>query len=170
MTQIEYTKQFFIGIDNGLYGGIVILNDFGYIEQRYVMPVIGSAKKEYDLQYIADIFKSIYDTSIYHVSLEKSQPFYKDGAKQAFKTGYGYGCMQGVLNALRISYEIVAPKEWQKKIFKGMNTNDSKTNSALFCQRKWPEYNWRVSEKSKQIHYGLCDAACIAYYGLIHND
>jgi len=155
--------KYFIGIDNGINGGIVVLDRRQSIIDKMVMPVLGKGKKEYDIQLILS-FLNKYINSF--VILEKAQPQFRDGRKQAFKTGYGYGVMQGVLTALKIPFQIEAPKTWQQFVFKGLNSDDTKIASILFCKRKWPREDWTSTQRSKKAHDGMTDAACMAYYGV----
>ncbi len=155
-----------IGIDPGKKGGIVILDNKQHVIHKHIMPVLGKTKKEYDVKAIFDILGPYAGVATCY--LERAQPQGNNGPKQAFTTGYGYGVLQGVLTALEIPFHIVAPRTWQKKVFEGLNSDDTKLASALFCKRKWPEENWVATERSVKIHDGLTDGACIAYYGAKH--
>ena len=148
-----------IGIDPGLNGGIVKIKD-GIIVEKCIMPTIGSPKKEYDILAIVNILKGANK-----IILEKAQPRFKDGSKQAFKTGFGFGALQGIIFTLGIPHVLVSPKEWQKQLFAGLPSDDTKLASLMFCQRMWPNEDWTPTERSKKAHDGLTDAACIAYYG-----
>jgi len=86
------------------------------------------------------------------------------GKRACFMTGFGYGIIQGLLGALKLSYEIVSPNDWQKEILKGLNTGDTKKDSIMFCKRKWPNEDWTPTERSTKDHDGLCDAACMSVY------
>ena len=50
---------FFVGIDNGLSGGIVVLNKNQHIVGKWTMPVIKGKKTEYDVGAICKIFREI---------------------------------------------------------------------------------------------------------------
>lgn len=160
MKQIDY----FIGIDPGVNGGIVVLNNHHYVVDRCVMPVLGKTKKEYDGQSIHTILKKYKDNSF--AILEKAKPQRNNGVVQAFKTGYGAGILEMALISLEISFEIILPSLWQKEIFKGLDMSDTKSASILFCKRKWPSEDWTATKKCIKCHDGLTDAACIAYYGI----
>lgn len=151
-----------IGIDGGLNGGITVIDKDKNIIFKTVMPVIGTTQKEYDMISIYNILNQYKD---YMVVLEKSQPHFRDGKKQAFKTGYGYGMLQGIITALEMSYVIVSPKEWQTVIFKGLKTKDTKTASVMYCKRRWPKEDWTATVRSVKEHDGMTDSACIAVYG-----
>jgi hypothetical protein len=155
----------YIGIDNGVSGAIVILDENFKIKHKYTMPVIGTGRKEYDLIKLKNILKNNIKSQVF---LERAQPRFRDGSKQAFKTGYGFGAIEGILCALEMSYMVIAPKTWQKKIFEGLASDDTKTASIMFCKRKWPTEDWTPTERSQKPHDGLTDAACIACYGAMY--
>ena len=159
--------NYYIGIDNGVNGGIVILNKDQKVISKHVMPVLGKTKKEYDIGTIRHLLDRYNDNSF--AVLEKAQPQFRDGKKQAFKTGFGYGVMQALLIALNIPHQIVAPKTWQKKVFEGLQSDDTKTASIMFCKRKWPSEDWTPTERSQKCHDGMTDGACMAYYGVFIN-
>ena len=152
----------YIGIDVGVGGAIVILNKKLEIIEKHIMPVIGTTRKEYDLVRIAKLLNRK-DVKVF---LEKAQPRYRDGSKQAFKTGYGYGALQGILTAYQIPHILISPKQWQKKVFEGLASDDTKQASLLFCSRTWPKEDWTPTLRSQKAHDGMTDAACIAYYGV----
>lgn len=160
------TFNYYIGVDPGVNGGICVIDKNHNIIYKTTMPVVGTSKKEYDVFFIYKIL-SYYSNAI--VFIEKAQPFYRDGKKQSFKTGFGYGVLQGVLAASNTSFQIVAPKVWQKTVFEGVQSHDTKKDSLLFCKRKWPNEDWTPTERSKKVHDGMTDAACIAYYGLVRS-
>jgi len=160
--------KYIIGFDNGKKGGIVILDEASDIIFKTIMPMLGTKKKEYDMMQIKAILEQYNKLGKCIAILEKAQPQGNNGPKQAFKTGFGYGTLQGILVALEIPFQIVAPKIWQKKVFEGLNTVDTKLASALFCQRKWPKEDWKATDRCTTIHDGMTDAACIAYYGVTY--
>jgi len=157
--------KLFVGVDNGLNGGIVVIDENQKILHKWIMPVIKiKNKNEFDIQSIVYIFKEIieYDTLTF-VCLEHAHVRPISGKRACFTTGFCFGLIQGILEGLNISYEIVNPKVWQKDIFQG-TVSDTKNASIVFCQRKWPDVDWTKSERSKKIHDGITDAACMALY------
>ena len=161
-------KDYYIGIDNGVNGGIVVLDKDQNVISKHVMPVLGKSTKEYDINTIRHLLNR-YNANSFAV-LEKAQAQFRDGKKQAFKTGFGYGVMQALLIAENIPHQIIAPKIWQKKVFEGLPADDTKTASIMFCKRKWPNEDWTPTERSQKCHDGLTDAACMAYYGVQLNE
>ena len=157
---------FYCGIDNGLNGGIVVINDKQEIVVKYIMPVIKGEKTEFNFNEIANIFNYLnerFSPEGLFVCLEKAHVRPVQGIRSAFTTGLCLGMFQGVLASNGISYEVINPTVWMKKVFEGHKTEDKKA-SVQWCQKKWPKEVWTSTERSKKIHDGLTDAACMAYY------
>ena len=161
----------FVGIDNGLNGGIVIIDDAQVVLHKFVMPTIKvKGKKEYDVNEVVKIFcnlKSQYGSSI-HVALEQAHVRPVSGKRACFTTGGGYYLMKGVLTSLGISYEIVPPKKWQKELLAGLGS-DTKAASIMYCKQKFPHVDWTPTERSTKAHDGLCDACCLAVFSFRRN-
>lgn len=172
-----------IGIDPGLSGGIVFL--FEKVKPEiYEIPVIKTGKKkEYDLKRLCEIFhsddlKSIlqvhydftYTYSIWaypdvRVFVEKQQAFPKQGVVSTFRLGYGQGIFEGLLSALKIPYQLISPREWQKywRIYgKGKET---KNKAYLVASKLYRDLELKT--KRGKIKDGICDALLIAEYGRI---
>ena len=166
----------YVGIDNGLDGGIVALDRDNNVLLKKVMPTIKGkgSKREYDVAKIVKILlqcKEIAEgnNSPINVVLEKAFVIPISGKKALFTTGLCYGMFQGILSSLELPYEVVAPKSWQKVIFVGMAGKDAKQKSIIWCKRKFPSVDWRATERSRKDHDGLCDATCMAYYSKIRD-
>ena len=154
----------YVGIDNGLNGGIVIVNgETKTILSKFVMPVFKGKKTDYDIKSICEILEFLNPDDV-RIVLEKAHVRPISGKRASFMTGFGYGVMQGILEAKSLSYSIVSPKDWQQEILKGMNTGDTKKDSIMFCSRRYPKEDWRATERSKKLHDGLTDACCMALY------
>jgi len=160
----------YLGIDNGLSGGIVVLNDNADIVYKTVMPVTNSDKREYDIKTLKEVFKQIrvLDCNVI-AGLEKAYVRPVQGIRAAFSTGYGFGIMQALLESNEIGYEIINPTVWMKDVFEGNYRKEEKKQSILWAQRKWPKENWLPTVKSKMASDGLTDAAGIAFYIYLRN-
>lgn len=157
----------YVGIDLGLKGGIVLLNDTEQIVKKWIMPIIKGDKTYFDIVSINKIFDEIktIDNNIC-VGLEKANVRPVQGIRAAFTTGYCLGLFEAILTSKNISYEIINPSIWMKNIFAGINSDDKKI-SLIFCNRKWPNENWKPTERSSNDSDGLTDACCIALYMLV---
>lgn len=157
----------FVGIDNGLDGAIVAIDEHDNVLVSTVMPVIkGAKRREYNILEIKRCLQEIQTPALHpepvRVALEKAQPM-RDSAMTAFSIGQGYGMFQGILSALEIPYEIVSPRTWQKALLVGLS-KDTKSASILYAQRKQPSWDLKATERSRKPHDGLADAYCLAVY------
>jgi hypothetical protein len=153
----------FVGIDNGLNGAVVAIDEKEEIVFKSVMPIVGKPK-EYDVQNLTYLFEyQIFAKDKYvYVGVEKAHVRPVSGARASFMTGKGYGVIQGVLGALGYGYEIITPQKWQKAII-GSGSKDIKP-SIKYCQRKYPKEDFTATERSKKPHDGITDALVIAIY------
>ena len=152
----------YVGIDPGLSGGIVAINDKQEIIYKNIMPVIKGKKTEYNIQKLIEILNYSEPSNVC-IALEKQHVRPVSGKRACFMTGFGFGMLQAIIEVRGFSYEIVNPIVWMKDIFKGNDYKDKKA-SVQFCQRKWPKEDWKATEKCRVIHKGLTDAACLALY------
>lgn len=156
----------YIGIDNGINGGIAIIADDGNNIEVIKMPSSKvDGRGQYNKKEIIKIFddKKLLHDDI-HIGLEKAQPRFRDGSKQAFGTGFGYGLIQGILKSLGFNYEIIPPKEWQYNLFQSKKIKDTKAESIKFCKVNFPNVSLLATERSRVPHDGMSDALCIAEY------
>lgn len=158
----------FIGIDNGLAGGLAAYDrDTGELCVT-AMPVIGvktakGNKNEYDIQAIIRWFDQL-PRGPQMVVLEKAQAFPGQGVVSMFSVGRGFGIMEGILASRKWPYTIVSPKTWQKRMFEGVAHSDTKQASALVAQRLFPDTRFVATERSKKLHDGITDATMMAVY------
>jgi len=172
-----------IGIDPGYNGGIAFLGD---ATQVYVMPTIQYTApprkgrkhdrivREYDEGVIVSLLGGLGPNnafafielsaaqSRFDVKLKKHVP---QGAVTNFNTGFGFGLLRGMLAAMQIPYQIVAPKVWQKAMFGGLASQDTKAMSTIVAGRLFPGVDLRKSDRCRVLHDGKCDALLIAEWG-----
>jgi crossover junction endodeoxyribonuclease RuvC len=158
-----------IGLDNGLDGGIVVIDETGRVLEKHVTPVLGiegKGKRIYDVPAMLRLLgASAPPLPGAKAFLEKAQAMPGQGVSSMFSIGYGYGLWTALLTALGIPFEVVHPRTWQGVMFQGINRDDTKKASALVASRLSPSTDWRATERSRVPHDGLTDAFCIAEYG-----
>lgn len=156
----------FLGIDNGLSGGLAFVDDKEEIRGVMSMPVIKGKKTEYHIGMIVNSIRLMHVVEKDMVAiLEQAAVRPISGKRACFMTGLCYGVMQGILNTLGISCIIVTPNQWMKDILKGTNKEDKK-GSIKYCLRKYPNYTFTATEKSRVPHDGMTDAVCLALWGV----
>lgn len=156
----------YIGVDNGLSGGIAFVDENEQIRDVLPMPVIKGKKTEYDINAIVHRIKMAEKVDEDFVAiLEQAHVRPISGKRASFMTGMGYGIMQGVFISLGISCVIVSPNEWMRKILIDTDRKDKK-GSIKYCLRKYPNHTFTATERSRKPTDGMTDAVCLALYGV----
>lgn len=107
------------------------------------------------------------------VFIEKLWGVPPSSAETNFNLGCHFCCDQFTLEILKISYEEVAAKTWQKKVLNFTGSKEpraSKKASIAFVSKKYPELQLpQRTIKDIDESSGIADAICIALYGrLLH--
>jgi crossover junction endodeoxyribonuclease RuvC len=162
-----------VGIDNGLKGAIVVIDEsFRLVDYRDT-PTLnlgkkGKTKSEFATaemgKILRDFTNSAKRTMIW---LEQAQAMPKQGLSSTFKTGRGFGLWEGICIGLGLRYDIVHPATWTKTVLKDMPAGEPKARSMAKCQRLFPDLPLTKPRGSVLSLDGRADAALIAYYGLM---
>ena len=148
----------YIGIDPGQKGGIAILrnNKPPFVK---AMPIVEDTVDGYALA--TYLRSTLYDDVIGMLPckawIEKLWGVPGWSSKALFNYGENYGALKGVLSALAIPFDTVAPRTWKQKILE--DSNATKTASLEYCYKNFPDL-----EIGK--HDGKSDSLCIARYGI----
>ena len=173
----------FIGIDPGKKGAIVQIvaghDGDSRVERMEPMPIVsattGRGKDEYDIGGIDRLFRELVpmtQTGNAFVVVEKPQPlppirtsdgFQLGGSIGNFNRGLQFG-FAWMLEALRIPYQLVAPRTWQRVMHEGTPGEDTKQRSILAAQRLFPGVDLRRSPRARKADDGFADALLLAEY------
>lgn len=159
----------YIGIDNGLTGGIVAVSDHpGPIIDLWPMPTRGKSKgNEVDAEMVwsfVDKWKRE-DVTVILETPGKHSP----GAQALCSMWDSYGAIRGVLESRGIRHHRITPQAWQKRMLVGCSKGDTKPAALAMARRLWPDETWLASPRCKTPHDGMIDAALIAEYGRTSN-
>jgi crossover junction endodeoxyribonuclease RuvC len=146
-----------LGIDPGLSGAFVVLEDGVPIEWGVMPTVVEGSSKRINASSLAAIWRN---TKIDVAFIENVGAMPGQGVTSMFTFGHATGTVRGVLGALEIPVRLVTPQAWKKYV--GLLNKDKDAARSLAIQM-WPE--WRVLDK-KGEGQALADAALIARYGL----
>lgn len=157
-----------IGIDPGQEGGIAILH-VGEYPIMHVMPAVDGIDEAGVRTVLEDCMlearrKATEETYIM-AWIEQVASMPKQGIASTFKFGAGWGLVRGILCGLGIPYQMVRPQKWQSKILEGMNRENTKAAAYQYASRRFPNLDYRATERSRVPHSGKVDALCIALYG-----
>lgn len=153
-----------IGIDLGLGGAVAVFDD-GEPFGLHDMPVldVGAGKKtkrEYNLAELSNLLKKHTDGEKRVLAiLEKVHAMPGQGVSSMFKFGFGAGAVEGVLAALQIPYEKVAPVRWKKVMMGDMGKDkDAARQRAI---QLFPDMSQQMSRKKD---HGRAEALLLAEY------
>ena len=153
----------YIGIDNGLHGGIATLDENG-IGRVWKMPLEPCGKRV-DAWAIFHLLRSLPGSTI--VALELL-PDHMDSAQtmRSFAMNYGILYAAAKLSGLRV-VEVPCGNRldgWQRRLLGRQTKGGNKTAAAALVRKLWPDYPFpTVRPKGKALHDGIVDAVLIAY-------
>ena len=165
--------KYFLGVDPGLEGAFVILNESSQIVEKIGMPLIGN---EYNKTEMKEI---LLGREYVHIGLENPQHMFGGSKKSAVSLAGCVRLIEGMLFALELSHTLVRPKEWQKEMWKHIKIQykvstsgktkvvDTKATSSLSVINIWPKEDFYLTNKgnkSKNMNDGLVDAVLICEY------
>ena len=143
-----------IGIDPGITGALVLLEDGMPIEWIH-MPTVKLAKSSrVNAVALAEFFKQECDL----VVIEQVHAMPKQGVSSMFSFGHAAGTIAGVLGALQLPYMYVTPQAWKKHYNLIGKDKDAARTRAI---QHWP--HWRDLDK-KIKGQALADAALIGMF------
>ena len=147
-----------LGIDPGLSGALVILEDGQPIEwMRMPTYMVGKSNRVNG----AAVASFIKQTNVDFAIIELVHAMPKQGVASVFTFGHACGTVMGVLAALEIPVSVITPQEWKKRAGLIGKDKDASRSKAL---ELWP--HWRVLDK-KGEGQAMADAALISLFARI---
>lgn len=151
--------HYFIGIDPGLEGGVVVLRKNGAKPFFTKMPTNGKRHPHAGHRAVDVIellsFLSDFPPSGSLATVERQ--FVLPNQAGVETTLANYGRILSVLEMMRMPYVVVHPKQWQADLF-GKSKYDKIKDGYIFCLK----HNLPVGDR--RVHEGIVDASCIAFY------
>lgn len=167
-------SRLWIGIDNGLSGGIAMLDETGKFRLLAPMPTTKNGKgRDLDVELLKGaLIHGLNDEVTVVIELPTK---HSPGVLALCSTWCCYGGIRAVLKLSKVrTHEITSPRTWQKifwtvpKMPKGQKF-DTKAAALKAANQLWPEQKWLATDRSSVPHNGLVDAALIAEYGRRNN-
>jgi hypothetical protein len=155
----------YIGIDNGLTGGLVALADHPSEPISMItMPVKGKAKGNEvdpaaikDWLYLECEFQTLEITVIVEIPGKHSP-----GVNALCSMWDSFGAIRGYLETRGIRHHRVSPQTWQKAMLGNVEKGQTKPAALSKARQLWPGETWLATARSSKPHEGLIDAALIA--------
>lgn len=166
-------NKIYIGIDPGCDGYLSVIDNGEY---RF-LPIAGAPMLE-----IGKFIGEFRDKQCVAV-LEDVHSVFGSSAQGTFNFGMSKGFLLGLLIAHKIPYVLVAPKDWQSRVWinadkeyttqkqklkngseKTVRKVDTKTTSLNAALRLFPNVDFRENDRCKKFHDGKVDALLMAEY------
>lgn len=159
----------FIGIDNGLTGGLAAISGIsGKLIESVVMPTQGKAKgNEVHSCFVLD-FLDQWDRDKLTAILETPGK-HSPGVQALCSMWDSYGCIRAILETRAIRHHRIAPQTWQKAVLGSVAKGQTKPAALSKARQLWPGESFLATPRSTVAHTGIVDAALIAYFGKIKN-
>jgi hypothetical protein len=157
--------KIYIGIDNGVSGAAVAIDDSGKIIDYLVMPIQKARRRnEVDVRAFVKWLSSISANWIADIKVIIEEPGGSKSASAAVSMEGSFQALRGALESRRASWERITPRSWQKIMIPGCKTGETKPRALECAKRLWPDQDWKATPRCKVPHAGLVDAALIAEY------
>jgi len=161
----------YVGIDNGLTGGLVALSDHpGPPIAMLPMPTLKRGKfNEIDGTAVVMWIRDIAQQQPCTIAIEDC-PEHAQQKSTMRSMGISYGILVGSISAgcpaatLRIVRSGNPKDSWQRKMLGTLQAGGTKAEALLAARELWPAESWLKTHKCKTPDTGLIDAALIAEF------
>lgn len=160
----------YIGIDNGVSGGIVALSDCPGVGPIATLAMPTQRRRNRDEVDVRELHKWCTDVTGGNLSnavFVIEEPGGSKSAKAATSMAGSFHAIRGFLDAKFLPWHPVTPRQWQKEMLPGVKPGDTKPAALAAARRIWPhlaEESWMASPRCRKPHDGIIDAALIAEY------
>jgi hypothetical protein len=159
----------YVGIDNGLKGGIAILKDGKLF--LHVMPTMGDGKKNrVDVEkFDAIIMDHAGFTGNRDIFIVYERPVGSQSVTAAVSMQDSFARVESALILQCLRREPITPQKWQKMFWKKPKMPegqkfDTKAAALKVARQLWPDQNWLASSRCRVPHDGLVDSALLSEY------
>lgn len=162
----------YIGVDNGISGGLVALSDVAGVPPIAMIPMpIQRARKGNEVN-IKAVHKWLSETTggnLSNATIIIEEPGGSKSAAAASTMAGSFHALRGLFDAKFLRYARITPRTWQTAMIPGCATGDTKPRALEAAKRLWPREGWMATPRCRKPHDGMIDAALIAEYGRLTN-
>ena len=172
-------NKIYIGIDCGLDGGIVTIDERGQIIDKRIMPTVEDGKgRKIDLHALNSLLDLASGSALNNDSatvIIENPGHHAPSASGLRSMTYSFAVTEMACVANSLRYHDLLSQKWQKEFWskpkmpKGKKF-DTKAAALMAARKLWPQEEWRMpSSKTgkllKNEHDGVVDAALLAEFG-----
>jgi len=162
---VEPSLPVYIGIDNGISGGIAILHGTRLFTTAMFLQGKGKGE-EINPVAVCDWINSTLSANApaCRVFAVLEKPGGSKSAVAASSMGDSYGALRTLLALTGIRHERITPQRWQAKMLPNCEKGQTKSFALAVAKGLWPSESWLDTPKCRVPHTGMVDAALIAEY------
>jgi len=164
----EGFRVIYVGIDNGISGGLAAISDHPGVDIIAMLPMpVSKARKGNEVNiraihlWLSETTGGNLSNAVYVVE----EPGGSKSAKAAASMTGSFHALRGFFETKFLRWERITPKAWQRKLIPGCKTGDTKARALEAAGRIWPHETFLASPRCRVPHDGLIDAALIAEFG-----
>lgn len=155
----------YIGIDNGISGGIAAIGQCGSIIAMRTMPTRKhGAKNEVDIRelyrWLSDVTGGNLSNGIYCIE----EPGGSKSAAAAKSMAGSFHSIRGFFETKFLAFDRVTPQRWQKAMMGKVAKGETKARALDVASELWPNERFLTNSRCKVVNHNLVDAALIAEY------
>lgn len=156
----------YIGIDNGISGGIALVDESSGQLMVAVPMFTKRARKgnEVDVRAIHLWLSVVTGGNLSNAVYVLEEPGGSKSAKAATSMAGSFHALRGFFETKMLRWERVTPREWQKVMLPGCKAGETKPRALSRASELWPNETFLASERCRVPHDGMIDAALIAEY------
>jgi len=156
----------YIGIDNGISGGIVAISEaHGAIIGMTTMPVRKHrTRKEVDVRAVHLWLSQATGGNLSNADYVIEEPNNSRNASTAYSVASSFHSLRGFFETKMLNWHRITPQSWQKVMLPKCKAGDTKPRALALAKELWPDETFLASPRCKVPHDGLIDAALIAEY------
>lgn len=154
----------YIGIDNGISGGLVALSATpgGGIISKLPMPT-QKTRKGNEIN-IVEVWEWAVQFHLGNTSIIIEEPGGSQSAQAAASMAASFASLRTLCELKGLRYIRITPQAWQKPML-NCGKGETKPAALTLARSLWPAESWLSSPRCKVPDSGLIDAALIAEYG-----
>jgi len=160
----------YIGIDNGLTGGLVALSDHhGLIVGKLAMPQSRyRSRNEINIRAIHIWLSEVTGGNLSNAEYVIEEPNNSRNPSTAYSVASSFHSMRGFFEAKLLHFHRITPQSWQTAMLGKLVKGESKPAALAKARQIWPDEKWLPTKRHRTPDEGLIDAALIAEYARIN--
>ena len=158
-------RNMYIGIDNGVTGGIACLSMISGELIAYEKMPIKKARggNEIDCRALRDIFEVMTNGQSEKAIYVIEEPGGSKSAQAAKSMSGSFHATRAIMEVKGLVYHRITPQKWQKAMLPNCKAGDTKPRALALTKEIYPEESF-ILKGCRKAHDGIIDAVLIAEY------